>query len=181
MPPTPPPSSPCPRPTCRWCAAASRSTAWTLTWTRRRCRPASRPCSRGRRWWPRCATSRPATRSATAAKFIADRPMTVAVLPLGYADGFPRKPLNWGSVLIRGRSAPILGRVCMDQTIVDVTAIVAATGPLAMGDEAVLIGRQGDAELSAAEAARRTGTINYDVTSRILARVPRMLKNRIEE
>ena len=114
-------------------------------------------------------------------EFIADRPMTVAVLPMGYADGFPRKPLNWGSVLIRGRAAPILGRVCMDQTIVDVTAIVAATGPLAMGEEAVLIGRQGDAELSAAEAAHRIGTINYDVTSRILARVPRIVKGGIEE
>ena len=114
-------------------------------------------------------------------EFIADRPMTVAVLPMGYADGFPRKPLNWGSVLIRGRAAPILGRVCMDQTIVDVTAIVAATGPLAMGEEAVLIGRQGDAELSAAEAAHRIGTINYDVTSRILARVPRIVKGGMEE
>ena len=114
-------------------------------------------------------------------EFIADRPMTVAVLPMGYADGFPRKPLNWGSVLIRGRAAPILGRVCMDQTIVDVTAIVAATGPLAMGEEAVLIGRQGDAELSAAEAAHRIGTINYDVTSRILARVPRIVKGESED
>jgi alanine racemase len=114
-------------------------------------------------------------------EFVADRPMTAAVLPIGYADGFPRRPLTWGSVLVRGRVAPILGRVCMDQTIVDVTDIVAATGPLAMGEEAVLIGTQGDAELSAAEAARRTGTINYDVTSRILARVPRIVTNRIQE
>lgn len=114
-------------------------------------------------------------------EFIAARPMTVAVLPVGYADGFPRRPLNWDSVLIRGRAAPILGRVCMDQTIVDVTDIVAAGAPLRMGEEAVLIGRQGAAELSAAEAARRTGTINYDVTSRILARVPRVVRGGGEE
>jgi alanine racemase len=108
-------------------------------------------------------------------EFVADRPMTVAVIPVGYADGFPRKPLHWGSVLIHGREAPILGRVCMDQSIVDVTAIVAETAPVTLGDEVVIIGRQGDAELSAAEAGRRTGTINYDVTSRILARVPRIV------
>ena len=107
-------------------------------------------------------------------EFMAERPMTVAVIPVGYADGFPRKPLHWGSVLIRGREAAILGRVCMDQTIVDVTAIAAATGPLALGEEVVLIGCQGNAELSVAEVGRRTGTINYDVTSRILARVPRI-------
>lgn len=108
-------------------------------------------------------------------EFIATEPMTVAVIPVGYADGFPRKPLNWGRVLIHGQPAPIVGRVCMDQTIVDVTDIIAATGAVKQGDEVVIIGRQGDAEISAEEAARRTGTINYDVTSRILARVPRVL------
>ncbi len=108
-------------------------------------------------------------------EFIAESPMTVAVIPVGYADGFPRKPLHWGSVLISGQPAPILGRVCMDQTIVDVTASVAAGATVEMGDEAVIIGRQGEAEISAEEAGRRIGTINYDVISRILARVPRVL------
>ena len=108
-------------------------------------------------------------------EFVAEQPMTVAVVPVGYADGFPRRPLNWGSVLVHGGAAPILGRVCMDQTIVDVTSIVAQSGPVAIGDEVVLIGKQGKTELNAAEAALRTGTINYDVTSRILARVPRIL------
>ena len=61
-------------------------------------------------------------------EYTAAAPMRVAVIPVGYADGFPRKPRTWGSVLIRGRAAPILGRVCMDQTIVDVTAIEAETG-----------------------------------------------------
>ena len=62
----------------------------------------------------------------------------------------------------------------MDQTIIDITDIVAATGEVRAGEEAVLIGSQGEATLSAAEAGRRTGTINYDVVSRILARVPRV-------
>jgi alanine racemase len=111
-------------------------------------------------------------------EYAAAAPMRVAALPVGYADGFPRKPHTWGSVLIRGRAAPIVGRVCMDQTIVDVTAIEAATeaqiGPLRQGEEVVLIGRQGNAQLSAEAASVRIGTNNYDVVSRILARVPRL-------
>jgi alanine racemase len=106
-------------------------------------------------------------------EFVAQQPMTVAVVPVGYADGFPRRPHTWGSVLIHGAPAPILGRVCMDQCVVDVTAIAAQT-PVRQGDEVVLIGRQGDRTLSAEEAGDRIGTINYDVVSRILARVPRL-------
>jgi alanine racemase len=107
-------------------------------------------------------------------EFIADRPMRTATLPVGYADGFPRRPRTWGSVLIHGQHAPILGRVCMDQTVVDVTAIEAATGPVRQGDEVVIIGRQGDASISAESASVHVGTNNYDIVSRILARVPRM-------
>lgn len=106
-------------------------------------------------------------------EFVAQRAMTVATVPVGYADGFPRRPLNWGSVLVHGAPAPLLGRVCMDQCIVDVSA-QAARQAVQVGDEVVLIGAQGDAELSAAEAADRIGTINYDVVSRILPRVPRL-------
>lgn len=109
-------------------------------------------------------------------EFVAAVPMTVAVLPVGYADGFPRRPFTWGSVLIHGEFAPILGRVCMDQCVVDVTDISSHT-PVRQGDEVVLIGRQGSRELSAAEVGRRIGTINYDVVSRILARVPRIMVN----
>jgi alanine racemase len=107
-------------------------------------------------------------------EFIADRPLRTAILPIGYADGFPRRPRTWGSVLIHGQPAPILGRVCMDQTVVDVTAIEAATGPVRQGDEVVIIGRQGDAVISAETASARVGTNNYDIVSRILARVPRI-------
>jgi alanine racemase len=107
-------------------------------------------------------------------EFTAAAPMRVAVIPVGYADGFPRKPRTWDSVLTRGRAAPIVGRVCMDQTVVDVTQIEADTGPLRQGEEVVLIGHQGDAHLSAEIASARIGTNNYDVVSRILARVPRL-------
>lgn len=106
-------------------------------------------------------------------EFVAQHAMTVATVPVGYADGFPRRPFNWGSVLLHGLPAPILGRVCMDQCIIDVSA-QAAHQPVETGDEVVLIGKQGNAELSAAEAAARIGTINYDVVSRILPRVPRL-------
>jgi alanine racemase len=107
-------------------------------------------------------------------EFVAAQPMRVAAIPVGYADGFPRKPFTWGSVLLRGQPAPILGRVCMDQTVVDVTQIEAASGPVRPGEEVVLIGSQGDAQLSAEEVSTRIRTNNYDVVSRILARVPRV-------
>ena len=108
-------------------------------------------------------------------EFVAAQPMRVAAIPVGYADGFPRKPFTWGSVLLRGQPAPILGRVCMDQTVVDVTQIEAASGPVRQGEEVVLIGSQGAARLSAEAVSARIHTNNYDVVSRILARVPRVL------
>jgi len=102
--------------------------------------------------------------------FYTERPTTIAVLPVGYADGFRRAPANWGSVLIHGQSAPLLGRVCMDQCMVDVSHIPRTRA----GDEVVLIGRQGSATLTAEQVAQRLGTINYEVVSEILARVPRV-------
>ncbi len=102
--------------------------------------------------------------------FTTERSTQVAVLPVGYADGFRRSPNNWGSVLIHGQEAPILGRVCMDQCMVDVTDIPQTR----MGDEVVLIGRQGDAILTAEQVAERLDTINYEVVAEILARVPRV-------
>ena len=92
------------------------------------------------------------------------------MLPVGYADGFRRGPANWGSVLIHGQEARLLGRVCMDQCMVDVSDIPQTR----VGDEVVLIGRQGSAILTAEQVAQRLGTINYEVVSEILARVPRV-------
>jgi len=77
-------------------------------------------------------------------------------------------------VLVGGQPAPILGRVCMDQTVVDVTAAFLMNGAVDVGDEAVLIGRQSDLRITAEDAAARVGTNNYDIVSRILARVPRV-------
>jgi len=110
-------------------------------------------------------------------EFVATQPMTIAVLPVGYADGFPRRPYHWGHVLIHGHPAPILGRVCMDQSIVDVTAFAPAGRPVRQGDEVILLGPQGAAGLSAEAIAERLHTNNYDVVSRILDRVPRMVVN----
>jgi Alr-MurF fusion protein len=102
--------------------------------------------------------------------YITDRSTRVAILPVGYADGFRRAPTNWGSVLVHEQEAQLLGRVCMDQSIIDISHIPHAR----VGDEVVLIGRQGTVSLTAEQVARRLGTINYEVVSEILARVPRV-------
>ena len=95
----------------------------------------------------------------------------IAVIPVGYADGFRRAPRHWGEVLVRGQRAAIVGRVCMDQTMIDVTAIP----DVRQGDEVVLIGEQGGEQITAEDVAERLGTINYEVVSEILARVPRIV------
>ncbi|MGO8947532.1 MAG: alanine racemase [Ktedonobacterales bacterium] len=104
------------------------------------------------------------------ATYITSRPTRIAVLPVGYADGFRRAPMNWGEVLVRGRRAPILGRVTMDQCMIDITCIA----DVSLGDEVVLIGRQGNDELTAAAVADRLGTNAYEVVAELLARVPRI-------
>jgi alanine racemase len=103
--------------------------------------------------------------------FCTDRPSRIAVIPVGYADGFRRAPTHWGTVLVRGQRAPIVGRVCMDQTMIDVTDIPGVR----QGDEVVLIGAQGDDRITVDEVAESLGTINYEVVSQILARVPRIV------
>ncbi|MGD2146069.1 MAG: alanine racemase [Anaerolineae bacterium] len=96
---------------------------------------------------------------------------TIAVIPVGYADGFRRAPNRWHAVLVRGQRAPIVGRVCMDQTMIRVDHIPGVR----VGDEVVLIGRQGGDEITAEGVAEWLGTINYEVVSEILARVPRLV------
>ena len=87
------------------------------------------------------------------ATYITPRPTRIAVLPVGYADGFRRGPRNWGEVLLRGQRVPILGRVAMDQCMVDVTAVA----DVSLGDEVVLIGRQGNDELYRRRRRAATG------------------------
>ena len=94
----------------------------------------------------------------------------IALIPVGYADGFRRAPRRWRNVLIKGQYAPLIGRVSMDQAAVDVSHIE----DVQIGDEVVLIGQQGDAHITADDVAEYLDTINYEVVSTILARVPRV-------
>lgn len=100
----------------------------------------------------------------------AKRATRVALIPCGYADGLPRLVSNAGAVLVRGKRAPIIGRVCMDSCMVDVTDIPG----VAVHDEAVFIGRQGEEAVTAEEIADLAGTISYEVLCGITARVPRV-------
>ncbi len=99
------------------------------------------------------------------------RDSTVAVLPVGYWDGFDRGFSSVGQVLINGRRAKVLGRVCMNMCVVDATGIPGVRP----GSEAVLLGRQRGLAITAEEAAERLGTINYEVVTRINPLIPRVL------
>jgi len=100
------------------------------------------------------------------------RPTRVGVLPVGYGHGYPWLLSNRGDVLIRGRRAPIIGRVTMDLTMVDATEIP----EIALGDEAVLFGEQGDARIALEEVAERAETIPYDILCSMGKRVVRVFQ-----
>ncbi len=102
--------------------------------------------------------------------FIAPAPTPVALAAVGYGDGYPRLCSNRGVMLVHGKRAPIAGRVSMDQTSLDVSGIE----NVREGDEVVVFGRQGDAEISADEVAAWAETINYEIVTAILPRVPRV-------
>ncbi len=99
----------------------------------------------------------------------AEKKTLVGTVPLGYADGYPRSLSNKGQVLAGGKRAPVIGRICMDQFMVDLTAIPEAQP----GDEIVLIGRQGEEEISVDNLADWLNTINYEVVCMIGGRIPR--------
>ncbi|MDT8445533.1 MAG: alanine racemase [bacterium] len=105
--------------------------------------------------------------------FVTQRPSQIAVIAAGYGDGYSRLLSNQAEVLIRGQRAPVVGRVCMDLTLVDVTDLPG----VALDDEVVLIGRQGEEEILASELAQMMGTINYEVCCNISKRVPRIYRN----
>jgi alanine racemase len=102
--------------------------------------------------------------------FVATEPMRLALIAVGYADGLDRKLGNRFSLLVRGQRAPLVGRVSMDQSVIDVTDILG----VATGDEVVLIGQQGDETISAFDHAKAAGTIPWEIFTRIAARVPRI-------
>jgi len=104
--------------------------------------------------------------------FFTRRPSRIATLPIGYADGYSRTLSNRASVLVRGRRAPVVGSVCMDLTMVDVTDI----DDVQRGDEVVLWGAQNGAAISVSEVAAWQGTIAYEVLTGVGKRVPRIVE-----
>ena len=101
--------------------------------------------------------------------YVTDKPTVVATVPVGYADGYRRSLSNCFYVLIGGRKAPILGRVCMDQLMVDVTDIPGVQ----VNDQVTLVGRDADAVITMEEAAEAAGSFNYEFVCGISRRVPR--------
>ncbi|MBO4440678.1 alanine racemase, partial [bacterium] len=99
------------------------------------------------------------------------RESTIAILPIGYSDGYDRHLSNQGYVLIRGKRAPVIGRIAMNLTTVDITDIPEAE----VEDEVVLIGSQGDQIIRAEDIASLVGTINYEVVARLPEHITRII------
>jgi alanine racemase len=106
------------------------------------------------------------------ARFIAERPMTTAIVPAGYADGLDLRLAGRGAVLIRGRRAPIVGAVSMDMLTADVTGL-----DVSPGDEVVILGSQGEDRIDVREMAAQIGTIPYEILCRIGSRIERVYEN----
>lgn len=105
--------------------------------------------------------------------FVTSRASRIATLPVGYADGYWRLLSGQGAILVRGQRVPLVGRVCMDYCMADVTDV----GEVEIGDPVVLYGRQGEKEITVDEVANWVGTINYEVTCAVSSRVPRIYKH----
>jgi alanine racemase len=99
------------------------------------------------------------------------QPSLIATVPIGYGDGLPRLLSNRLEVLVAGMRCPEVGRITMDMSLIDVTAL---RGRVTLGDEVVIIGRQGTEEITADELAAKLGTINYEIVTAISRRVPRI-------
>jgi alanine racemase len=104
--------------------------------------------------------------------FFADRDMRVATVTTGYADGYPRALSNVGKIIINGSRCPIVGRICMDMMMADVTDVPKVSA----GDTAVLIGRSGDENITADHIASYADTISYEILTGISSRVKRVYK-----
>ena len=105
--------------------------------------------------------------------FVAPQDLVAATLPIGYSDGYLRSLSNKSSVLVHGQRCPILGRVTMDQIVVDVSKVPGVK----LGQEAVVLGKQKQAEITADELADHAGTINYEILCSLGNRLPRVYKN----
>ena len=102
--------------------------------------------------------------------FTAERDMKIATVPIGYADGYVRQNAKDGYMLVNGKRAEIVGRICMDQTMLDVSDI----DDVKIGDEVIVFGTGGNGEPTADTIAENTNTINYEVVCLVGKRVPRI-------
>jgi alanine racemase len=114
---------------------------------------------------------RPGEITGYGARFTADSPRTIAIIPAGYADGVDLRLAGRGAVLIRGRRAPVVGSICMDMLMADVTGMDASPG-----DEVVIIGAQGPDRIDVREMAAAIGTIPWEVVCRIGTRIQRVYR-----
>jgi len=103
-------------------------------------------------------------------RFVSSSPMRVATVPVGYGDGYPRLLSGRSHMLLHGRRAPVIGNICMDQLMLDVTEIPGVQ----MGDEVTVAGRDGDEEVTFAQLAELIGTIPYELVCQVSRRVPRV-------
>jgi alanine racemase len=100
------------------------------------------------------------------------RESLIATLPVGYDDGFPRALSNRGRVIVRGQFAPVVGRVSMDMTLIDVSDVMGVQSD----DQVILLGADGDMRITAEEIGAAAGTISYEITCGISDRVPRIYR-----
>jgi alanine racemase len=112
---------------------------------------------------------RPGEATGYGARFVAERPTTIAIVPAGYADGLDLRLAGRGAVLIRGRRAPIVGSVCMDMLMADVTGL-----EVSPGDEVVIVGTQGGDQIDVREMAAAIGTIPWEIVCRVGSRIERV-------
>ena len=105
--------------------------------------------------------------------FVTKRESLIATIPIGYADGYRRLLSSRGQMLVHGRRVPVVGRVCMDLTMLDVGAVP----DVQMEDEVVILGHQGNECISADDLACELGTINYEIVCDVTARVPRVYQS----
>jgi len=112
---------------------------------------------------------RPGEGTGYGLRSVADSPRTIAVVPAGYADGLDRRMAGHAFMLVRGKRVPVVGSVCMDMTMIDVTGMEVSTG-----DEVVIVGRQGSEEIGMREIAASIGTIPYELLCRVGTRIERI-------
>jgi len=103
-------------------------------------------------------------------KYVADKDMLIATIPIGYADGFSRVLSNKAKVIVNGKIVPVLGRICMDQCMIDVTSV----NNICVGDEVTVFGRQGESFIPVESVAELSDTINYEILCRVGKRISRI-------